>query len=103
MKTNHLPSITGRGPLSILHLLRHLPNTLRLFWRLFRDPRVGRLPKALLVGAVLYVVSPIDFLDDFLPLIGIVDDLALVLMAGRLFVQLCPRTVVEEHLGEVGA
>jgi uncharacterized membrane protein YkvA (DUF1232 family) len=88
---------SGR-PLSLWRLAWRLPSLLRLFSRLFRDARVGRLPKALMVASVLYVLLPFDFLSDLLPLIGVVDDLALLLLAARLFVGMVPREVVDEHL-----
>jgi len=36
--------------------------------------------KLLLVGLVLYIVSPIDFIPDMIPLLGITDDVALLVM-----------------------
>jgi len=79
--------------------LVHLPNFVRLYWRLFRDKRVPLFPKALLVLALAYAVSPIDLLSDFsLPIIGVLDDIALVTLAVRYFIPLCPRNVVEEHV-----
>ena len=94
-----IPYPNPRQPLSVWRFLRHLPSTLRLFGSLFRDARVGPLPKAILVAALLYVASPFDFLADWLPLIGVVDDVALLLLAARL----CPRAVVAEHLEQTAA
>jgi uncharacterized membrane protein YkvA (DUF1232 family) len=36
---------------------------------------------AIIVGAILYVVSPIDAIPDFLPIIGWIDDIAIVGLA----------------------
>ena len=55
-----------------------IPNFLKLLGRLFRDPRVPTTEKALLVGAIIYVISPIDLIPDFIPFIGEIDDLYLV-------------------------
>jgi uncharacterized membrane protein YkvA (DUF1232 family) len=102
MRPDDLPYPNPTRPLSLLRFARHLPGYLRLLWSLFRDPRVGKVPKALLIVVLAYIASPFDILGDWLPLLGIVDDLALLLMATRLFLRLSPRPVVEEHLQQLG-
>jgi uncharacterized membrane protein YkvA (DUF1232 family) len=81
----------------VLEVLVHLPSFLRLYWRLFRDPRVSIWPKAMLVGALAYVVLPFDLIPDFVPLIGEVDDVVILLAAARWFLGWCPPEVVQEH------
>ena len=80
-----------------LEMLVHLPSFIRLYWRLFRDPRVPVWPKALLVGALAYVVLPFDLIPDVLPGIGEIDDLVIVLVAARWFIRWCPPDLVREH------
>ena len=82
-------------------VLFHLPNFARLYWRLFRDPRVSILPKALLVLTVLYVISPLDVIPDFVPVIGEMDDVVVVLSGLWLFVRLCPPGVVRETVHDI--
>lgn len=48
-------------------------------WRLFRNGTLSGFEKALVVGALLYCIAPIDMVPDLIPLIGCVDDLAVVL------------------------
>lgn len=84
-------------------MLRHLPNFMRLYWRLFRDPRVSILPKALLVLTLVYVISPFDVIPDFLPVIGEMDDVAVVLSGLWLFIRLCPPEVVREMVHDIAA
>ena len=86
-----------------LRFVRYLPHFVRLYWRLFCDRRVSIWPKALLVFAALYVLSPIDLIPDFTPLLGEVDDIVLVIAACRMFMSLCPRDVVEEHVRQLDA
>ena len=88
---------TGR----ILQILAHLPDFARLYWRLFRDRRVSILAKALLVSALAYLVWPVDLVPDFVPFVGEVDDLAVVLSGLWLFVRLCPPEVVRERVREI--
>lgn len=67
---------------TLMQVIRDLPHFVKLLWRLAKDPRVSKLDKAMVVGTIAYIVSPIDVLPDFLPALGQVDDvflLALVL------------------------
>ena len=77
-------------------------DTVRLAWRLRRDPLVPRWQKWLPVGVALaYVVMPLDVIPDVFLVIGQVDDLGVVglmLAALTLLPRVAPRHVVEEHL-----
>jgi uncharacterized membrane protein YkvA (DUF1232 family) len=79
----------------------------RLAWRLFRDSRVPGWVKVIPIGALIYLLSPIDLVPGFiLPGIGQVDDLVLLLLALKAFVDVSPPGIVREHLqqlfGETG-
>jgi uncharacterized membrane protein YkvA (DUF1232 family) len=78
-------------------MLQPIIDQFRLTWRLLRDPRVPVWTKAIPLGTLLYVVSPLDFLTDLLPLIGLVDDFAIVAAGLRLFESAAPDYVVAEH------
>lgn len=47
---------------------------LLLAWALLRDPRAPKSAKAVIVLAGLYVISPVDFVPDFIPILGWLDD-----------------------------
>ena len=47
---------------------------LLLAWAVLRDPRAPRAAKLVTVLAVLYVVSPIDYIPDTIPVLGWIDD-----------------------------
>jgi len=51
-------------------------------WRFLRDPKASLLGKVLLALAVVYVISPIDFLPDVAPVIGWIDDVIVMVIAG---------------------
>ena len=87
-----------RPSLSPLKMVRHLPRFAKLFWRLFRDRRVPFRAKAVLGGAIFYLVLPTDLLPDILPFVGVVDDITVLFLAGRWFLSLCPPNVVQEHV-----
>ena len=84
-------------------MLRHVPSFGRLYWRLWRDPRVALLPKALLALIATYVVMPLDIVPEFVPVIGAMDDLAVALAGLWIFVRLCPPAVVREHVRRIAA
>lgn len=86
------------GPQRIFQLLYHLPNFLKLFWRLLRDRRVPLWPKLLFFLVFAYIFAPVDILPDFLPGLGQIDDLVVLLLGLQGFVRLCPREVVREHV-----
>jgi uncharacterized membrane protein YkvA (DUF1232 family) len=90
---------TGRA----VQVITHLPDFVRLYWRLFRDRRVSPLAKALLVASLAYVVWPLDIIPDVLPVIGEVDDIGIVLSGLWLFIRLCPPQVVLERVREISA
>ena len=82
-------------------------NRLRLLWALLRDDRVSPWLRRLgPVGVLIYVLSPIDIIPDFLLGPGQLDDLGvitvLVLVLSRLMVRFAPPGVVAEHLATMG-
>jgi uncharacterized membrane protein YkvA (DUF1232 family) len=69
----------------------------RLIWRLWRDRRVFWLWKLIPIGGIFYVVFPLDFIPDLIPVAGQMDDLGIFLGSLWLFQELCPAEVVAEH------
>jgi|SRR5678815_2354283 uncharacterized membrane protein YkvA (DUF1232 family) len=87
----------------VLDVVLHLPNFIRLYWRLLHDARVSIWPKAMLVAALAYVVLPFDLVPDVIPFVGEVDDVVIVLVAARWFLDWCPPVVVREHAAALDA
>lgn len=77
--------------------LMFLPNMVLLLGRLLKDVRVPTAEKALFAAAVIYVISPIDFIPDVFPFIGQVDDLYVVALVLLRLVNRTDETVVREH------
>ena len=72
---------------------------IKLIGRLLGDKRVNFFLKILPVASVIYLVSQIDFAPGLaLPIIGALDDAAILWLGTSLFVSLCPEEVVQEHL-----
>ena len=77
--------------------LPHIWRTGRLALRLVRDPRVPTAAKILFGATVLYMLSPIDVVPDWVPVLGQADDLVVLLAGLNLFLRACPKWLVEEH------
>lgn len=88
--------------LLVFKTLRTLFRNGRLALRLVRDQRVPLYAKAALGLTVLYVLVPIDIVPDWLPVVGQLDDLALLAGGLALFIRLCPPAVVAEHEAALG-
>lgn len=72
---------------------------IRLAWRLFNDSRVPGWVKMIPFAGILYFLSPIDLLPDWvLPGLGEVDDVVLLVFAMKMFIDLSPPGIVREHL-----
>ena len=73
-----------------------LPACLTTTRRLRRDPRVPRRAKLAVAFAGLWVLSPIDLIPEFLPIIGPLDDVIVVALAFRYAARQVPREVLFE-------
>ena len=88
--------VFGR-PRAARELVALVPNLLRLFHGLLRDPRVPRGAKiALGIGAV-WIASPIDLLPEFIPVLGPLDDAIVAAVVLRYLVRRAGRDVIHEH------
>jgi len=92
-------------PSRLMRIIYFLPNFARLFWGLFRDPRVAIYKKVIpVIGGILalsYILFPLDLLPDYLFFLGQLDDLTVffIFMVPSiwLFIRICPKNVVKEH------
>ena len=86
----------------IVSILFRLPQYLRLAWRLLLDPAAPLLSRLLLVGAVIYGLSPFDLIPEaFLPHLGFGEDLLLFVLAVRHLIKSTPADVVKRHAAEI--
>jgi len=94
----------ARGVLK--NALALIPNFLKLLYRLIKDPRAPLAEKALLLGTIVYVISPLDLLPDVIPFVGQVDDLYLVALVVLRLLSRTNGEVLREHWdggGDLGA
>ena len=76
-------------------------NSFRIAWRLLWDSRVPMGAKVVPLLTVLYVLSPIDLIPDVVPVLGQLDDLAIVLLGIQLFIAVSPKDIVERIRAEI--
>jgi len=82
---------------TLLGKIAQIPSYLRLMAGLITDPRVSALDKVLLGAAVAYVVMPIDLIPDFIPFIGQVDDVFILVLALRRLISNAGMNVIRDH------
>jgi uncharacterized membrane protein YkvA (DUF1232 family) len=84
--------LARRLPPGVLReLAGFIPNCVRLVRRLRTDPAVPRRAKIAVAFAGLWVLSPIDLIPEFLPVIGPLDDVVVVALALRYAARQVPR------------
>ncbi|TME20674.1 MAG: DUF1232 domain-containing protein [Chloroflexi bacterium] len=77
-------------------VLFDVPRHGKLAYCLMRDERIPAAPKAVLLGALGVIVSPLDF-PAWIPVLGELDMLALGILAVETFVAACPEEIRREH------
>jgi uncharacterized membrane protein YkvA (DUF1232 family) len=71
----------------------------KLIVRLVRDRRISFWLKIIPIAGLIYLVSPLDLIPDIaLPVIGELDDAAVLWLTNYLFIELCPPEIVQEHV-----
>jgi uncharacterized membrane protein YkvA (DUF1232 family) len=81
-------------PGTLKELAGFIPNCITMIRRLRKHPAVPRRAKVALAVAGLYVLSPIDLLPEFLPVIGPLDDIVVFALAVRYAARRVPRDVI---------
>jgi uncharacterized membrane protein YkvA (DUF1232 family) len=100
----------GRGPglrrliaaAAFMPLAGRAPLYARLLWSLIVDDRTPRSRKALLAGALGYIVLGRDIVPDYVPILGQLDDLVVVALATELFLDGLDESLLREKLEEAG-
>ena len=80
-----------------------LATRLVALWKLVRHPDTPRAPKWVALGVLAYALSPIDLIPDFIPVLGLLDDLLLIPLGIALVVRLTPAPMWQARLAEAQA
>jgi len=86
----------------VISLFNHKTKILRTaagaLYFAIRDPRTPFPAKLVALGVVIYAFSPIDFIPDYIPLLGWIDDVVIIGLGLRLARYLIPARVWEDSL-----
>lgn len=91
----------AKGDEELRRKLRELamlfPNLVKLLGRLAVDSRVPIRSRLFALGSLAYVLSPVDLVPDFIPVLGKVDDLLAAALALERITGAAGPEVVREH------
>jgi uncharacterized membrane protein YkvA (DUF1232 family) len=100
-RTNSIQWYTRQGTVrSFASFKKHAEDMMSDVYALYlarSDPRIPWYAKAIIVLTVIYALSPIDLIPDFIPCIGYLDDLLIIPVGIALAVWLMPKDVWEEY------
>jgi len=82
---------------TVVYYITQLPAYLRLLGGLITDRRVSTVDKLLVAGAMAYIIMPVDLIPDFIPFLGEVDDVFVLVMALQRLVANAGRSVLLAH------
>lgn len=93
-------AVSPERPPTLVRRLRARARTLKrelyALYLAMRDPRTPWHARAVAVAVLAYALSPIDLIPDFIPVIGLLDDLILVPFGIALALRLIPAPVMAE-------
>ncbi|HEY0527647.1 MAG TPA: YkvA family protein [Gemmatimonadaceae bacterium] len=82
---------------TVMSTMKELPNFLRLLGGLLTDVRVSTTDKLLVAGAIGYILLPMDIVPDFIPFLGEIDDIFLLVLALQRLIGNTGRAILLEH------
>lgn len=77
-----------------------LATHLLALWKLFKHPQTPWPAKLVALAVLAYALSPIDLIPDFIPVLGLLDDVILLPLGIALAVRLTPRALWQARLAE---
>ncbi|MEO7771119.1 MAG: YkvA family protein [Gemmatimonadaceae bacterium] len=82
---------------TVIYYMKQLPAYLRLLGGLLTDRRVASMDKLMVAGAIAYIVMPIDLIPDFIPFLGEVDDVFILVLALQRLISNTGKNVLVAH------
>lgn len=97
-KTTNSQNTGGQSKSNSANILAELMQNAQIAYNLLLDPRVSLISKVMIPAlALVYFLSPIDLLPDVIPVLGQLDDIAVILLIVRLFIELAPPDIVAQY------
>jgi len=88
---------SGKMKLRMKNVVMFVPNMVLLCGRLLTDSRVPRTEKALVAGAIIYALIPLDLIPDMIPFVGQLDDVYLISLTLLRLIDRTDASVLREH------
>lgn len=73
-----------------------LKNEIATIYYAYQNPKTPLLPKIIILFTLGYALSPIDFIPDFIPILGCLDDLIIIPALITLSIKLIPKEIMDE-------
>jgi uncharacterized membrane protein YkvA (DUF1232 family) len=80
---------------------RELWQQIRLVFYLIKDSEVPLYLKILPLAGILYTLFPIDIIADVVPVLGQLDDLTILLIGAKVFIEMSPPHVVARYMAQM--
>ena len=90
------------GLRAAFRMVRTAPQQVKLVTNLLNDNRVAPLPKVIFLAAIIYAVSPLNFIPWWVPILGPLDDIGIALFAGSYLFNNVPFDILADHRDRVG-
>ena len=91
------------GKLKDVGFLGELWQQVRLVFYLIKDREVPIYLKVLPLVGVLYTLFPIDIITDVVPVLGQLDDLTILLIGAKVFIEMAPPQVVARYMDQMNS
>jgi uncharacterized membrane protein YkvA (DUF1232 family) len=95
--TDPVPAPRTGAKRTVIYYMKQLPAYMRLLGGLLMDRRVAMMDKLLVAGAMAYIAMPVDLIPDFIPFIGEVDDVFILVLALQRLISNAGRPVLMAH------
>ncbi len=79
----------NRGP------IKEIWDKVKMLWRFIKDPEAPWEAKAVAIGALLYLISPLDAVPDIILGVGLLDDVAVILFVCKKLADALKKYIVE--------
>jgi uncharacterized membrane protein YkvA (DUF1232 family) len=76
--------------------VKKLKKEIMAIYYAYQHPKLGVLPKIIILFTLGYALSPIDLIPDFIPVLGYLDDLLILPVLIMLSIKLIPHEIMEE-------
>ena len=81
--------LMNRGP------IKKVWDKVQLLWKFIKDPEAAWETKAAAIGALIYLIFPVDAVPDVIPVFGLLDDVAVILFVYKMLADALKKYVVD--------